>query len=469
MLKDKPRLYSKNDLDDEPRKQNYIGYLESSDLTGEVKITIGEDSLLLSTVFNQTAVKYADITNIKLAEYSVSVITPSRMFKLNRLGADCDWFFRDLYNAYNRKVLKALFVQGSVILETSGEYVITGKNKQSTGTGVIQLYQNCLCILPPDKNARRIPLSFISDLKQDQYTLTLTLASNESISLSKLGYDTDTLLDKLTTQMLYLKENWLSFISALDSSMGMSKAVEAARTMPADQAVRLDTLSAKFPSLAKSIKAKIKTSRIADTFELLQEIGEGKQLLVGIKEKPSAMKDDEKEAGSLVNTEAEESQPPESEANKPEYAIWIIAPSKDQSTAILELALPGEEAAATYIFQTEGNFNETAQIIDRSLEAVDFRREYITLPQTKLKDDKYNEYLMLIERTPNLVILRQRFVGRAIHASLEKWKAEVLKHANGKTTEKGNQQITSFKKYCGTCGSHLRDNAKYCVECGAKV
>lgn len=76
---------------------------------------------------------------------------------------------------------------------------------------------------------------------------------------------------------------------------------------------------------------------------------------------------------------------------------------------------------------------------------------------------------MLIERTPNLVILRQRFVGRAIHASLEKWKAEVLKHANGKTTEKGNQQITSFKKYCGTCGSHLRDNAKYCVECGAKV
>ncbi|MFA5450838.1 MAG: hypothetical protein WC231_02445 [Dehalococcoidales bacterium] len=460
--------YSGSEMDDKPHKQNYTGYLDSPDLTGEVQITIDEDSLLLFTALDQSAVNYADITSIELVDYTVSVATPERVFKISRLGASCNWFFQDLRNAYNRQVLKALYVQGSVILETSGEYVITDNNKRLNGTGIIQLYRNCLCILPSDKNARRIPLSFISGMKQDQYTLTLNLTSKESISLSKLGYDTDTLLDKLTAQMVCLKENRLSFIRTLDPAMSMSKAVEAARIMPTDQAAPLDILSSSFPSLAKSIKEKIKTSRIADTFKLLQEIGEGKKLLVGIKEKPSVMKDDEKEADTLVDTEAEENQPSESETNKPEYAIWIITPSKDNNAAILELALPGEEAAATYIFRTEGNFNESAQIIDRSLEAVDFRREYITLAQTALQDDKNIIYRMLIERTPKLDILRHRFVGRAIHASLEKWKIEILKHIAATKIYKDGQQEKPTNKCCATCGSALADNTRYCGECGAK-
>jgi hypothetical protein len=452
-----------------PAKAGYEGYLESSRLTDAVNITIGEDALLLAATFNRIAVEYDDIIEFKLSDFTVHINTAEQSYVISRLGNACDWFFNELYAAYNRKVLKALFVEGEVILETSGDYQIYEYGNQLRGKGKVLLYQNCLCILPPDSGARRIPYSFISDLKREQYTIKIILNASEYCSISKLGYDTDIFIKKLTERITSLQEKRLAFIRSLDPSIGMSASIEAAGLMPSDRAACFDKLDAAYPSLAQVIRGIIKSSRIAGSFEMLQDICDKTQLLVGIKETPSATVELSKEDTLSSDVQNEESPATEKDVVKPEYTVWIIAPGKDHKAAVVELALPGEQAAATYLYRTEGNFDELASIINRVLEAVSFRREFIMLAETKLQSEKYAEYRMLLERTPVLKLLRERFITRAIHASAEKWKADIVSGLKLPAGDAVKPPENKFPKYCAACGASLQVCVKFCSSCGARI
>jgi hypothetical protein len=100
-----------------PPKAGYEGYLESPRLTGAVKITVGEDALLLAETFNRVAIEYDDIIEFKLSDFIVHIVTAEQSFAISRLGQAGEWFFNELYAAYNRKVLAALFVQGESIFK----------------------------------------------------------------------------------------------------------------------------------------------------------------------------------------------------------------------------------------------------------------------------------------------------------------------------------------------------------------
>ncbi len=260
----------------------------------------------------------------------------------------------------------------------------------------------------------------------------------------------------------------MSFIRALDSSIGMSEAVEVARLMPSDQVVCFDKLEAEYPSLAKVVREIIKSSRIADSFEMLQSIGDNTQLMVGIKEGPAEKVESQKKGTLSGEEHNEESPAPEQKEEKPEYTIWIIAPGKDHKAAAVELALPGEQSA-TYLYRTEGNFDELVSIINRALEAVSFRREFIMLAEDKLQSDKYDEYRMLLERTPVLKLLRERFLTRVIHASPEKWKADILAGLKLPSDDAIKPQENKSPKYCASCGASLQEGVKFCSGCGARI
>jgi hypothetical protein len=168
-------------------KTGYEGYMESPRLTGAVKISIGEDALLLAATFDRIAVEYDDIIEFKLSDYTVYIVTAEQSYAINRLGNAGEWFYNELYTAYNRKVLAVLFVQGESILETEGDYIVAEYGDRLQGRGKILLYQDCLCILPPNSGARRIPYSFISDIKREQYSIEIVLSPCESCIISKLG------------------------------------------------------------------------------------------------------------------------------------------------------------------------------------------------------------------------------------------------------------------------------------------
>ncbi|HEY8348463.1 MAG TPA: hypothetical protein VIM13_01350 [Clostridia bacterium] len=100
-------------------------------------------------------------------------------------------------------------VTGEPALEVEGRYaygVLQGNAK-------ISLFQDCLCILPPDLKARRIPFVSVNSVKNENYTLTVTLDTDEVYTFSMLGSDLDPLERAFTTQIRKQKENNIAFIT----------------------------------------------------------------------------------------------------------------------------------------------------------------------------------------------------------------------------------------------------------------
>jgi hypothetical protein len=126
--------------------------------------------------------------------------------------------------------------------------------------------------------------------------------------------------------------------------------------------------------------------------------------------------------------------------------LWCLVPfystnSKQPGNAIAMEAVSSNEASggATYFFRITGRkeypaiqsieelkqkTEATVQIINQAMLAINFRREPIYLDEANLIKDS-RDYRYSVMAIPELKILRDLFIGRVIHSSLEQWTLDV--------------------------------------------
>lgn len=454
-----------------PEKPRYDGYVESTYLSCDGTLIIDADGLLIDTVFEQDVVAYADVEEISLQGYDVRIRTARDDVTASKMGEKSEWFYRELTDAYNKKVLKALHVEGAPVYETQGEYRITENGRTIQGTAKLHVFEDCLCILPPNKDARRIPFVFINGLKQENFTVALTLVSGESCAFSKLGYDTDGFEKRIAAGIRAMREKAAAAAQELDGTLGISQAAQAAKLMPVGIAAPVETLRSTLLSFLAAIEAKIQESRIAETYSLLGGLGDASRLQIGMK--PVPVKEDTLSPPAVglspaEGMEAGGAEPAEREQKPPPPILWVIAPGKDLRFAAVELALPDEEAAATYVYRTDGGWDGFLPVLNRALEASDFRREVISRSDEELNEARHENDRMLLERTPALRLLRERFAGRVIHASAESWKKGIMRYMEPEESGETGGGESAAGRFCTNCGARLMDGAKFCGGCGMK-
>lgn len=168
--------------------------------------------------------------------------------------------------------------------------------------------------------------------------------------------------------------------------------------------------------------------------------------------------------------------------------FWAVLPSEDHRYAALELCLPEEAAAATYIFRTGGSFDDFLLLFGRAFEACRFRREFLTFTDAELPEKAAGAYKILIDRTPSLMRLRSLTAGRIIHSSPDAWEQKLVKAfaGNGEdsasATARGTAPAgagnpvageTSFSatptRFCPSCGCRISSSVRFCTECGKKL
>ncbi|NLB60956.1 MAG: zinc ribbon domain-containing protein, partial [Clostridiales bacterium] len=92
-------------------------------------------------------------------------------------------------------------------------------------------------------------------------------------------------------------------------------------------------------------------------------------------------------------------------------------------------------------------------------------REVFSISEEAIKAEATQAQRILIERTPAIQQLRKRFLGRAIHRSLESWKKSLL----DKIEKAPSEPISSnTARFCASCGARLITGVKFCNECGAR-
>ena len=440
----------------------YTAQVSSPLINEEAKIAIGEKGLMITTLFDALEVPYADTFSIALDDYVVKIETQSGSFSFAKLGNWCEPFYLAVITAYYAEVLKALFISGDPIATAKGDFSYSEDPSNSvvcTGTASFFVMENCICILPPTINARRIPLSFVVGMNKEGYKTTVTLDSGASYSFSKLGYDTEPFNTAIEKQIRALREKSLASITELDPSLDSMLASKIAKVMPAGAAVRLGLLNSIAPTFVCAIEKQIEESRAAETYKAFKEISDPSQIYVGFIKNVDG--DEIGEGGDFPGGDGEG----EAEEISPDpYQFWMIVPSGDGKTCAFEFAGDPGESAATYIYRCENGFDAFARTLNYSLESNSYKRDVIRLTEEDIQKPENSIYRMSVQRNISLKAVRASFAGRAIHRSIASWKKSVLDYFNGNNRDAEKKDV-----FCRECGEKTTSDMKFCGKCGAKM
>jgi hypothetical protein len=374
----------------------YTAQAASPYVTGEVTLKIGENALSVSALFASAEISFAEISELALSDYVVTVRSDGGDYAFSRMGNWCQPFYDALCESYSAAVLRALFV--------SGEPIVTA----ACAEGPVRVFDNCVVTLPPSLGARRVPLCFVTGMEKRDYAVTLRTDTGESVAYIKLGYDYEPFAAALETQIRALRERTLAAVRELDTSLSASQASQLASLMPEGAAASVARLTAIAPSFLTALERKINDTRAADSYNAFRRLCDIAQIHIGFR------KSDVPETGDVLS---------DLEAPPDPYLLWITAPSPDGQFAAVEFCEPD---SATFVYRTGGDFAAFARQLTRALEAVSFKREVIRLSDDELQNPENADYYMASRRTAALRFVRNSFVGRVIHASAESWKRKLL-------------------------------------------
>lgn len=411
----------------------YKGILGSPSINGDVKLTIGENELYIESVLDSTTLSYAQMFSIGIVDYAVLIRTYYGDYSFSRMGQWCEPFCKAVLDAYNKKVLKSLFISGTPSLTAKGDYSYDEDGESKFGKAEIFVYDNCLCLLTPDINARRIPLCFITEIDSKDFEITFKI-DEQKYTVARIGYDTEPFQKAVSDNIMKLREKSYNALQEMDPSLSGPQYSAVAKIIPEGAAVKVEKIEELAPSLVLALEEKISSGRAAKTYKVFCDISDKSQIYIGFKKNTG-------DTGSLIpdlSNFAEGSENPlgiianadnaESESVVDPYTLWFIVPSKDGKSCAVEFAGEQETSAATFIYRFNTDFDTFARKLNYALEAIDFKREVIRLGDDELRKPEHADYLMAFQRNKSLQFIRSCFVGRAIHRSVDSWKNSILEY-----------------------------------------
>ncbi len=465
---DSSSLQDKN----QPPAFEYSGQVSSPLINGEAKLSISEKGLSITALFEAALLPYATINALSLADYLITVETDSGVYQFSRLGNWAQPFYDDLLAAYNQAVLQALFIEGDALFSTRGAYQYRENGETFQGAAPVLIYENCVCVLPPTLQARRIPLCFAGGIEKGDYQLSLSLTPELHYLFSRLGHDSDSFAIAMEKQLRALHSRTLAAVTELDPSLSITAATSIARLMPEGAAAPLGKLGEIAPSFISALENKIAASRAAESYSTLQLLCDPTQIYIGFKKQNSAAGKDADDGNIVVMLGSISEDPAitdETAVPDDPYLLWLIAPSPDGTSCVVEFAGAADDAAATFVYQCPHGFAAFGRQLNYALEAINFKREVIRLTDEELQKKEYSHYQMAIKRNQALQFVRSCFAGRLIHSSQQAWRRKLEEIWNNNEASPVLAEEISNNSICPACGVSSPQSTKFCDNCGAKL
>ena len=468
------------DLNDESRSRTYTGFLNSAPLTGRAEFFAAENGLEIYAGGRAVRLPYSSVQSLKHENFTVRAETDGGVYVFSRLGAEEDWFYDDLLKAMNLKVQTSFFETDAPLLEIEARCLLTDETGQHGGPAVIRVFDDCLLVLTPDRNARRLPLVFFKAIQKESYSVRITFDSGENLTLFEAGFDLTPLLDTVDLALNRLAKKRVSDLKTLLPSLASS---EIARLT---SAYRMNTAvpAAAMPAALEEAMRGLFTGNMAVTYPRLKTLGVSGKLALGFAviaegeipySEASASESGIPDPQPILDVSADPEVSPDSvdSSDASPYIFWAVLPSEDHKYAALELCLPEKAAAATYIFRTGGTYEDFLQLFNRAFEACRFRREFLTFTDAELLDETAGSYKILIDRTPSLQKLRSLTTGRIIHSSPDVWEQKLRKAFAGNGEDLMHTAVSASSpastRFCPSCGCRISSSVRFCTECGKKL
>ena len=397
---------------DEKPSIAYAAQARSPMLSGDVKLTIGKNSFTVNGLFDIVEMPFVRIDSIAFDNNIVNVNTEDGAFWFSKMGQWGQAFYDALCISYGEAVLRSFFVSGKPVTEAKGDYNFIENGSLLSGKGRFSVYEDCVVALPSNGDARRIPLCFAVGMDKKEYELALKVGGIDAADtyiFSKLGHGTDPFVAALEKQIRAMQERTVALIKDLDPSLSPMQASQISKLIPNGVASPLGQIASIAPSFRTAFETAIAKTHAAESYNVFKELCGPDNIWAGFKKK---------------NDGERKEQPADTEEQEKESDVlcWMIAPSPDGRFATVEFAEPD---TATFVYKTDGDVPGFAAKINRSLEAISFKREAIRLSDEDLLLPENADCLMAAKRWIPLRFIRSRFHSRIIHSSPEAWKRKL--------------------------------------------
>lgn len=392
--------------------------------SGKAQTRIKDEYLSILPEFDEVlCISLRDIIDFSHGDYRIYLnLNSNEKLTLFNLGYKYEDFVRVFSKLRNEMILKDLLMHEA--LKKSGvkaEYIFLDDdgNEKHKGKCDLQLYETGLVIIPEKYDITRIPYSDLSQVKAEDYALSLTTEGGKKIIVSQMGGKFDSVKKTLSDIMNERSFMVRSLLKEMLPDVNPSALRQVARFMKDGKAARRSDVESISPELWKELETKLEVVGAKEEYNFLKSISQQEKLCIGMKRDL---------LGDLTG----------------EY-IWFLIPiystNPDESGNVVAMEAASGGGKATYFFrivdrEDYSNFKDIEALhtevenfikkINQCMLAINFRREPIYLPDEKLDEPRYQKYRFAIQKIPELRELRRLFIGRVTHFSSEQWEQDVM-------------------------------------------
>lgn len=419
-------LVSKGDRDVE--QKDALLQLEEESLVVLPSALGGGESIL---------VPLRDILEATASDYRINILLNSNeTLTLFQLGYRYEDFARVLFRLRNELIMKDMLMHES--LRKSGaeaDFVLSDeagtRSPPKADKCEPRLYETGIVILPEKGEIIRIPYSDIAEIEEQDFALAITTEYGEKVVFSQMGRQFDPWKKALSECINELSIKVQTSLKDLLPTADPLSIRKAARYMKEGKAARRSDIESISPALWNELETKLELVGVKEEYDFLKALSQQQKICIGLKRGL---------LGDLTGEYIWFLIPIYSVRKGLSNGVYSTSPAEPGNAVAMEAASSEGVGKATYFFRLVSRdaypkfksiedlhkeADEFIKRINRSMIAINFRREPIYLAEEKLSEPQYQKYKFAITRIPALRELRRLFIGRVIHRTEEQWKKDV--------------------------------------------
>lgn len=412
------------------------------DYRGQHEVTIGgkavsggaceihlDDAFLLVKGHRVHRIAYEEIESVRQSGWTVELgLHPEGRIVLSGLdGAVVRPLFLHLSRLRGTRWAELLrFVEGDVLDEIECKFALDGGRE---GEALVRLYPAALVVLPFGGEPFQLGLHETDPIQLAGYRLVLghlrtatTLFGGEPGSLTRFH-------GSIVRARQGIEDETAGLLTELFPALEFAQLDRLTALLLRGKAASKRDIDAAVPWLWEKIEDVVrKGAKMAESYAYLRKRA-GDRLWFGLRRLTELEKLDEVESSGTE--EADDDGEPEPET-KPDFLFWFMAgiPAAGSHFLAVEI-VAGTTGYATYVYRAlpssggEESFGATAQLVSRTLIALNFHREPLYASEKEIETGEFAEYKLALRKLDYLRTARSLFVGRAIHTAA--WESSVEK------------------------------------------
>lgn len=369
-------------------------------------------------------VGYRDIIEAFAADYRVRMpLTSGETLEIYYLGYQYEAFCRNLFLLRNELLIWDLLMNEAAKFHgVRGEYKwICDGNNSGSGPSEIRVYETAVVVMPEIGEPLRVPFAEVDSVNTENYALQITTEEDSTLTLSMLGRAFDPLNLNISQAINALDARTQSCLKEMVPQIDPASLRRLAGYMREGRAVRRMDVDAIASKLWETLENSVKSRGNMEGYECLSALSQKSRICMGVKR------------GLMGDMTGD--------------YVWFLFPiygadPLQPGNVVAMEALSGEGASmATYFFRVMSrqsyaagkSLEEIDQAVDRFLKtinrcllAINFRREPIYLSDVQLNEPRFIRYRTALQKIPAMTVLREHYIGRVIHSTIDQWKKDVI-------------------------------------------